>query len=392
MGCGSSKESAADQVPNRIHNPQHGGTPTMTEQQRLPSQNENPAAMRTQNGGREWVSAPRTPAAKSPPPANPPALECGSAGIFAPGTLAGKSSPPANTPAFQDGSAGSSSSEIIRWPKVIKPAGTPFVVYVYYSVFLNRDKPIWTYVSEGLSAFNQPEIVFALALRPNEHIANFPEGPVEWMQTVYLLAKQGLNLEVGQMCDLVFGNTDMHIRINNFALVQDPSKWMSLRRFGILVHGLSIYTSDFALPPDAFPHNAHHVIALTHEEAIVARQFGPTRVIGHVGRAIRWFPHPPWVDRDREDCVSMADQAGSIRIGVPIIRIYGFNAIWIPAEDEIVLIIPDGEKKRNTFRKFVMDVPLTGSLAFESFMAEEANGGLIWKTGQKDIEAYMSNW
>jgi len=271
------------------------------------------------------------------------------------------------------------------WPKLIKIPGFPFTVHIHLHVIachISGDALCWTYISQGLAAVNQREIAFSLVKRNNEHEESFPEAPIEWMRTVYLFANQGLILEPGQMCDLVFENSNsMHIRVNQFAIIQDAKKWAALRRFGILVHGIP-WVNNLFLPPGALPRGAHHVIALTHEEAVVARQFGPTRVIGLIGRIIRWFPYPPYIDRDRADAVTMADQVGSIRIRVPIARIYGCNTMRVN-EDELVFTIPDGEEKRNKFKKCVMDRDVDAPLGFESYMVAEADAYLTWKAGQR---------
>ncbi|KAH0563024.1 hypothetical protein GP486_002411 [Trichoglossum hirsutum] len=249
--------------------------------------------------------------------------------------------------------------------------------------------PCWTYISQGFSQNNQPEVVFTVLRRPDEHEENFPEAPVEWMKLVYAMAGSGLNLETGQMCDLVFENNCMSIKLNNFMFQQHENKWMSMRRFGGIVHGIPVACALTGVPQVAIPGDSHHVIALTHEEAAVARQFGVTRVIGHVGLAVRWFPHPPFIDRDREDCVVMADQAGSFRTKLPIARIYGISGMVI--DDEIVLTIPEGEEKRSMFRKHVQDTPLSAAMAFECFMSREADSGFVWKAGQANPMAYGAN-
>lgn len=250
--------------------------------------------------------------------------------------------------------------------------------------------PCWTYISEGLSAANRPEIVFTLRRRPKEHEEDFPPAPIEWMRNVHGLARMGVNIELGQTVDLNFEKNKMHLRLNQFVLPQEPAKWASMRSFGILVHGFSFGVSTLRLPPGAIRGDEHHVIALTHQEAVVAREFGPTRVIAHVGLAVRWFPYPPWVDRDRKDCVVMSEQAGSVRSAMPIARMYGFNAMM--ADDEITFTIPEDEAKREAFRKYVREAPLTAALGFDSFMSEEANSGLLWKKGQTKPMSYSKIW
>lgn len=145
----------------------------------------------------------------------------------------------------------------------------------------------------------------------------------------------------------------------------------------------------FQFPNDMLPPNAHHAIALTHEETAVAKQFGVTRVLGHLGLSVRWFPYPPWIDRDRNDTVNLADQGGSIRIGMPILRLNGLNAMLV--QDDIILTIPADEQKRKTFKEYILELPMSAAVGLDSFMTEEADSGLTWKRGQKDPMGYASN-
>jgi len=192
------------------------------------------------------------------------------------------------------------------------------------------------------------------------------------------------------MVDLVFDRGTAFLKINQAMIVQDPKKWESMKRFGAFVHGIPLCNSIFQFPHGTLPPSAHHVIALTHEETAVAKQFGVTRVMGHLGLSVSWFPYPPWIDRDRGDSINMADQAESIRIGIPIERLYGLNAMLV--EDDIVFTIPVREERRKAFKDYVLRAPLSAAVGFDSFMVGEAKSGLTWKKGQTDPMGYASNW
>jgi len=84
----------------------------------------------------------------------------------------------------------------------------------------------------------------------------------------------------------------------------------------------------------------------------------------------------------------MSDQAESVRSAMPIARMYGFNAMMV--DDEIIFTIPEGETKREAFKKYVRDAPLTAALGFDSFMTVEADSGLVWKKGQTKPMGYSS--
>lgn len=274
------------------------------------------------------------------------------------------------------------------WPKVVKLGDSSFTVSIHTHAVNSPPNqfPCWTYVSNGLFEAQQPEVVFTLLRRKNEKVEAFPEAPLEWIRTVYALANAGLKLQPGQMVDLVFDKGVPFLKINKIMLVQDHRRWQDMNRFGGFVLANPLTNSTLGLPQITLPPITYNTIALTREEAAVATQFGVTRVIGHVGMAVRWFPYPPWIDRDRGDAVKMADQAGSIRVGLPMARILGLNVINI--ESDIIFTIADDGESRKVFKDYVIRQPATAAACFEGFMSEDAEGGRLWKKGQTQPMAY----
>lgn len=300
---------------------------------------------------------------------------------------------PSSTSMSQGGMSTTAAEPQRGWPKAIYILELQLVVHIHHHEVPGETTSCWTYISEGLSRVNQPEVVFSLLRRKEEFTGNFPESPIEWIRIVHELAKGGTNLETGQMCDLVFDTGAVQIKLNQRTFPQETRKWDTFQRFGALVHGIPISDPRFGIPDDALPSISHHVIALTREEAAVARQFGVTRVIGHVGQSVRWFPHPPWINRDRATSLTMADQVGTIRSKVPVTRIYGISVMLV--DNEIIFTIPEGEAKRSHFRKYVQNTPANDVMAFESFMTADADGGLCWKRNQQangyGAHKYISN-
>jgi hypothetical protein len=339
MGCGSSKDIGNAGQASRLQRPQ--GPPQQQQQNRGPQSQQRQQQQQQQ---------------KSPSQSTPPVVQL----LSAPGA----------------------------WPKVVKLGNSSFTVSIHNHVVTSppNQLPCWTYISNGLSEVQQPEVVFTLLQRKNENVEAFPEAPLEWIRTVHLLASGGLKLQPGQMIDLVFDKGMAFHKINKVMLVQDTKRWQNMNRFGGLVLANPLSNTTLGLPQDTLPRLTYNTVALTHEEAVVARQFGVTRVIGHVGISVRWFPYPPWIDRDRGDTVNMADQAGSIRIGLPMARMLGLNVMNI--ESDIIFTIPDDEETKKAFKDHVLGQPATAAACFEGFMSEDAEGGRLWKKGQTKPMAY----
>jgi hypothetical protein len=357
MGCGPSKEVTPSVPPNRSV-------------QQTPGAPANRAAVQ-RPGGPPYGSSQRPnapPYVASQQPASPAAAQ----------------QLPPGLSFVQKSSSGA-------WPKIIQPVGEPFIVRVYSRIFQSTgtvpSMRCWIYISDGLSTLNQPEIVFCIKQNFEEKEDNVPAVPLEWMAFVRRLATSGIQLHTGQLCQLIFQGDALLIQMDRFTVKMNSSNWKAIERFGSLVHGIKILESCLNLPEGTVPADAHHVIALTPEETAVAKQFGVTRVVAHVGLAIRWFPHPPFIDRDRTDTVTMADQANSIRIGLPMARMYGLNARQ--EEKDLIFTIPKGDERREVFKKYVRDSPVTAALGFESFLIPAATGGYVWKAGQKGPKGYI---
>ncbi|KAK0113580.1 hypothetical protein ONS95_013828 [Cadophora gregata] len=159
----------------------------------------------------------------------------------------------------------------------------------------------------------------------------------------------------------------------------------------MLIHGSPGYDGVFDIPLGfKIPRAAHHVIGLTAEEATVALEFGPTRVIAHLGESERCFPSPVWADRDRKNCCTMADQANSGRSKFKLARIYGVNALLDGGFDSgnIILTLPPGEKKIRAIQAAFRNLSKDMMFGFDSFMSERATSALTWRTGQTVPKAY----
>ncbi|KAK0114709.1 hypothetical protein ONS95_014193 [Cadophora gregata] len=277
------------------------------------------------------------------------------------------------------------------WPKVVRIGTTQCTVSIHTHLFTSppNQLPCWTYISQGIATPSQPEVVLTLLRRQSENEEAFPEFPLWWMRSIYERAQSGHHLETGELVELEIGQEGAVLKFDQIKIDQNTRSWQTMSRFGSLLHGMPLNSGCFQFLNDKLPTKAHHVIALIHEETAVAKQFGVTRVLGHLGLSVRWFPYPPWIDRDRGDIVTLADQGGSVRIGMPILRLNGLNAMLI--QDDIVLTIPADDEKRKVFRDYILSLPLSAGVGLDSFMLEEADSGLTWKRGQRDPMGYASN-
>src|SRR5262245_25725283 len=122
--------------------------------------------------------------------------------------------------------------------------------------------PCWVYVTEGLAAFGQREIAFALRIMPHENAGTPPPDVLHFYSTVLGLAEQGRLVDAGGFSGFGPGG-----------FLGDPN----LRGVGYLRNHPYL-----GLPA---PADALVAIALMGIELEVAQQFGATRVAARLGQA-----------------------------------------------------------------------------------------------------------
>jgi len=274
-----------------------------------------------------------------------------------------------------------------RWPKIIKVEGFPILVYILSHTRWapgGGTVPCWTYVSSGLHAVDQPEIVMTIGRRPNEDLEDWSTMPIEWTRILYQAAKNDhVHVDAHQMVEIFFQDP-FKVKVGGRMYEGHLNMWQGFHRLGMLVH-VENSGDHIDLPP--LPYPSHHVIALTHNEAAIAKEFGVHRVLSRLAVHTECFPIPPWIDRDRSDVTRMADNAGTIHVTAPVprARVYGVSAI-IADNGDIVLRIPADAVKRRAFQEHVARTDLSDGLSFESFLPWDADSMWSWKSGNTDPE------
>ncbi|KAK3166665.1 hypothetical protein OEA41_009790 [Lepraria neglecta] len=291
-------------------------------------------------------------------------------------------------------SARSLETQPAGWPKIVNVGDLPLTVFI---ITHSRWSPktercgCWTYISAGLHSVNQPEMVFTIRQRANEGREDWPRMPVEWARLLYLAGRDSrTNLDAHHLCKIYFQDP-LKVDVGGVMYEANLDLWLEFQNMGALVH-LEHHCEYVDLPP--LPYPRHHVMALTHREAAVAEEFGGHRILSRLIFETSWFPVPPWVDRDRGDVMSMADNAGSIYITAPVpsARIYGLSAV-IVNDTHILLRVPEDRAKRAAFQNYVQRQCEQGQgMRFQCYLPSDSDSLLSWKTGNKQPQYLaMSN-
>lgn len=152
----------------------------------------------------------------------------------------------------------------------------------------------WSWVSQGLEAFGQREVVFTLPVGAGGDAGRPPTDPLRFFATLSGLAAQGRLVEAGGLTRLG-GNGFMGRAGIAYAPAQP-------------VDGVE-------LPPSAL-----WMVAITAEEAEVHEAFGHSRLLTTLGLAYTFYPYPPWSDLRRATICSLQTTQGSVLSRMPRVR------------------------------------------------------------------------
>jgi hypothetical protein len=171
--------------------------------------------------------------------------------------------------------------------------------------------PCWSYVSDGLWAHGQKEMIFTLRRSQPDELATLPDTStpffpdvhqyiVAFFQEVYRFAQQGQLVYEGD-CSW-FGSPGFF----------GNSEWAAF----VYIHPQQMAGIEVSFPLLA-------AILLTAEEFEVYRNFGVTRIMSHLGRAYVYYPCPSWSERSRSSVVSMEAMQESILRRMPLLSVRG---------------------------------------------------------------------
>ena len=117
----------------------------------------------------------------------------------------------------------------------------------------------WSYVTAGLAAFGQKEVVFTIAVDGDADPGRFPTEPLRFATTLLQLASQGRTVDAGAITEL--GGSGFMLRRG-------------------LTYARALPLAGVPLPPAALA-----AIPLTAEELSVLKIGGQTRVLAALGAA-----------------------------------------------------------------------------------------------------------
>lgn len=216
----------------------------------------------------------------------------------------------------------------------------------------------WSFLSRGLVARGQREIVMTISAGPDDNPDAPPLEPLQYYNSVWQLAGQG-NL-VAEDGFTGFGGPGM------------------LGAMG-LAYGRAIPVDGVAIPPDALV-----ALLLTGPEAELANALGTTRVLTRLGRAYRYYPHPFWSDRGRPSVVSPNED--TLLASVAIARVPG--ALASLTQKMVTVRLP---RAAASVLASLEQLPANAGLAVMCGIDYGATGHFVWSPGQPGPEAIQAS-
>ena len=146
-----------------------------------------------------------------------------------------------------------------------------------------------------------------------------------------------------------------------------------------------IYTRPQPLNGVNLPPEVMQAILITDEEYRIYENYGIQRLLSNMGFTERYFPHPPWSVRSRENFVSMTDMQSSVLSNVvssmiPEARV---TKIEHPRQKECIKlwVSPDSHE---AVKKFLSQLKPNQPFTVYTELDKDVDSCLVWKHPQKN--------
>jgi hypothetical protein len=217
-------------------------------------------------------------------------------------------------------------------------------------------QPAWSYVTEGLSKLNKPELVMTIVRKTDESESAYPRDPIEFFQGFLELAKRGNDVRAGSSTRLGEGG----------------EVFIAKQFRG------TIYLPVEKLEGVTLPKDALAVVPVTPEELDAWDIGGAARVAGKLSQQSQFYPYPTWCDRNRESVYSQGEMQVMKMEPVsqaPTAMIYGAGII--AEKDKLSMSVPQAvrEDLNQKLKELPQDTPFRLNLSLDP----RANAYYVWE-------------
>jgi hypothetical protein len=243
------------------------------------------------------------------------------------------------------------------FPRLVEviPGKLKVKIFLHEIKYEKESIPCWSYVTDGLAAQQQKEIIFTIRRDRNQKPEDYPRELLELFGKILNFAEHGQYVDVGD--STLFSETGLlgDGEFRGIGYVQ-PEGFQGLdTEYASLLAG----------------------IVLKGDEAQIAWDFGLTRITALLGMKYRYYPCPTWSDLKRESVTSLNGMDQSM-LG-QIARI-GIRASYYEERNHIFLSLSSTSHAK--LLRFLGELPPTRPLALRTQPDSDANACLVWRPGQ----------
>ena len=224
--------------------------------------------------------------------------------------------------------------------------------------------PCWTWITQGLWAHKQKELVITLRRTAMAEQGESPSFVPRLLKHISALAKQGQLADAG-------GYTSM--------MLTDATQ-----KVGIPFNLLYLHPVPLAGIP--LPSPALTVRLMSAEEYRVYMAFGAMRLMSSWANHHRYFPYPPWSEMPAPDIISLQRFQSSILIKSPRLHVSG-STVNMEGEEIVLRLQP---KTQETLARQVADIPPSQPVAFLPDFDPRADACLAWIPEQNQTTMNMT--
>jgi hypothetical protein len=212
----------------------------------------------------------------------------------------------------------------------------------------------WSYVTDGLVAQRQKEIIFTLRREPGQKPDDYSRELLDVFATIFDYAERGQTVDAGQ--STLFDESGMggNRDFRGIGYVE-PQGFP-----GVETRGVPLLAG----------------ILLRNDEAQIAWDLGLTRVTALLGMKYRYYPCPTWSDLKREPVASLQAMEKSHLWKISSVSA---RASYYEERNHVFLsVLPS---TRESLEGYLNQLPATQPLALRTQPDPRANACLVWPSG-----------
>jgi hypothetical protein len=215
-----------------------------------------------------------------------------------------------------------------------------------------------SYVTEGLLALGQKELLLSLLINENVEDSHFPSSPFPFFIAIYKQALQKKHVTMGDITNLGVKGLFGFVGVG----------------YSFVPHNLMGFTSNRA---------TLCCVLLTKHEWVIAQNYSLTRVLTLLEHMHKRFPFLPWVDRRRADQTMNKAVLNSILKNTPKTVVKNAS-VFMAQGDVVILQVPRETASR--LSALLLSRTDKNSFALVLQLLPQHDGYLVWRAETGETE------